>query len=199
VASISDNAMHNAPSTKVLEVNPLTMVMWVENRVSYTSLEQPDYGMGTQLFGENSTNPIVSEFVEIPAGNLNVSGVTSKNVKFGPLVNYPVDFASVFLDNSNDECVGASDNSPSVALCSSGISSEFVLLGAFLPSNVHGELHDNVTIDPLVHSVETKDSPIADVVGDVDILASTVNEDNVNVEILANVVADVGNIFPPSS
>lgn len=46
VASIFDNAMHNALSTKVLEVNPLAMVMWVENRVSYTSFEQPDYGMG---------------------------------------------------------------------------------------------------------------------------------------------------------
>lgn len=88
------------------------MVLWVENRFSDTSLKQPDYSISTQVFGEGSTGPAISESIEIHVVNSNVSAVTSNNMMFGPLANYPADFANVFLNNVDDECVGASVNQP---------------------------------------------------------------------------------------
>lgn len=45
------------------------MVLWVENRVSNTSLKQPDYSISTQVFYEGSTGPAISESVEIHVVN----------------------------------------------------------------------------------------------------------------------------------
>ncbi|CAK9317901.1 unnamed protein product [Citrullus colocynthis] len=143
VAPSSGATMNSIPTLEVLEVNPLAMILWVDNRVSDTSIDQYVVRIDPVSSDVHSTclaSTSIGTTVEISDTTHNVPTAALANVMFNLLTDSLVVTYDVFYENDEVSRVRASEAVDILGLSILGSES----LAVYLPSVTLDDVHANI-------------------------------------------------------